>query len=47
MFTLSIEFKNGSREFVYGLNRVECNTLIEKYSNDTGVSYVGVLDENF
>ena len=47
MFTLVVEFANGLRNFMYGLNRVTCDDLIKKYSKDPNVSYVGVMDENF
>lgn len=47
MFTASIEYVNGKREYVYGLNRVQCEDLIKKGEQDPNISYVGVLDENF
>lgn len=47
MFTLVVEFVNGVKNFMYGLNRVECNNIIEKYSKNPEISYVGVMDENF
>lgn len=47
MFTLVVEFKNGLRNFIYNLNRVACENLMEKYNKDSSVSYVAVLDENF
>ena len=47
MFTRVVEFVNGSRKFFSDLNRVACENLIEKFSKETGVSYVGVLDERF
>lgn len=47
MFTLVIEFLNGTRKFFSDLNRVQCENMIDQYSKNPTVSYVGVLDENF
>ena len=47
MFTIVIEFKNGTRKFMSDLNRVICENIIENFSKDPTVSYVGVLDERF
>lgn len=45
MFTVSIEYKDGTREFVSGLNRCECEKILE--TKDSNISYIGVLDERF
>lgn len=47
MFSLVIEFVNGSRKFFSDLNRVQCENMIDQYSKKPEVSYVGVLDERF
>ena len=47
MFSLIVEFVNGSKKFISGLNRVMCEQIIEEYSKKPEVSYVGVLDERF
>ena len=47
MFSVVIEFVNGSRKFMSDLNRITCEQIIEKFSKDPTVSYVGVLDERF
>ena len=47
MFTAVIEFVNGARKFLSGLNRVQCEELIKNGQQDKEISYVGVLDERF
>ena len=47
MFTISIEFKNGERKFISGLNRVQCEQILATKENNPDISYIGVLDERF
>ena len=47
MFTVIIEFVNGVREIVFGLNRCESESLYEKYTSNKDVSYVSIVDERF
>lgn len=47
MFTMIIEFVNGARKVLFGLNRCESETLYEQYTSQKDVSYVSILDERF
>lgn len=47
MFTMIIEFVNGSRKVLFGLNRCESENLYEKYASDKNISYVSIVDELF
>lgn len=47
MFDVVISFIDGTRKFLHGLNRVQCNNVIKNWEKNPRVNYISVLDENF